>query len=258
VVEVFFIGAHLFSENCSGSDGLQKGLMPSVSNAGAVFVTLYLGEGYIAAMRLAKFIGKQAASPSGLFGQFLMTRILNRVNVNMNRFALDRADLSASDYLLELGCGGGGLAKRALTKSDCGYVMGIDTSVASIKHCNRRLRRSVHAQRACFELAQAEQLPIADASYTCVISSSTVYFFTDLKQVLLECQRVLKSDGKMVLCFNDASWLQRQSFARQGFRSYEVVAIESLLESIGFENISTEQRQDALQGLIHCTIASRS
>ena len=57
-------------------------------------------------MPLATFIGKQAASPSGLFGQFLMTRILNRVNINMNRFALDRADLSTGEYLLELGCGG--------------------------------------------------------------------------------------------------------------------------------------------------------
>jgi cyclopropane fatty-acyl-phospholipid synthase-like methyltransferase len=209
-------------------------------------------------MPLATFIGKQAASPSGLFGQFLMTRILNRVNINMNRFALDRADLSTGEYLLELGCGGGDLAQRALKKSDCGYVMGIDASVASIKHCNRRLRRAVHAQRACFKLAKAEQIPIADASYTCVISSSTVYFFSDLKRVMLECQRVLKADGKMVLCFNDARWLRRQSFARQGFRSYEVAEIESLLESSGFGKISTEQRRDSLQGLIHCTIASRS
>ena len=208
-------------------------------------------------MMLATFLGKQAAYPRGFFGQFLMTRLLNRVNINMNRFALDRAELCSADSLLDLGCGGGDLVHRALKQRGCDQVMGIDASHASVKHCRHRMRRAIRAQKAHFEVATAVQIPSAQKSFSCVTSSSTIYFFCDLAKAFLECRRVLKTRGKFVICFNDAAWLRKQAFAKQGFRCFEVEEVETLLKANGFGHVSTEHRQDRLQGLIHCTVATR-
>jgi SAM-dependent methyltransferase len=107
------------------------------------------------------------------------------------RAILQALALRRGDHLLELGCGGGLLLRDALASG--AWATGIDHSEEMVRLARER------APGAEVQLACAEQLPFADASFSAVAMSVVFFFFERPELVLRECRRVLRADGRIAV-----------------------------------------------------------
>jgi SAM-dependent methyltransferase len=99
--------------------------------------------------------------------------------------------LGPGDRLLEIGCGGGALLRKAVA---CGAtVTGIDHSEEMVALARER------APGADVLLARAEALPCADAAFTAVAMSVVFMFLSDPAAVLRECRRVMTPGGRLAI-----------------------------------------------------------
>lgn len=110
--------------------------------------------------------------------------------------------------VLEYGCGTGGhafpLAERGAN------VTGIDISDVAVDRARQRIDGS---HRLRFEVADAEALPFADATFDLVCGTSILHHL-DLPKALLEIRRVLRQGGRGVFYepvgYNPAANLYRR------------------------------------------------
>ncbi|MEI7880760.1 MAG: methyltransferase domain-containing protein [bacterium] len=125
-------------------------------------------------------------------------------------FGLDRVirrevvailSLKGSEKVLDVGCGTGTLTRQiagALPDSEQSCVVGVDAATAMIDVARRKAKR---LPNVAFEAALAEQLPFADGSFDCAVS--TMFFHhinADLKtRALNEIWRTLVPGGKTVI-----------------------------------------------------------
>ena len=72
-----------------------------------------------------KFIARQLANPSGLFGRQVTVRWLTKANAPMNKLTLDQLNLQPHDRILEVGFGGGDLLEQIMATRPCDYVAGV-------------------------------------------------------------------------------------------------------------------------------------
>jgi SAM-dependent methyltransferase len=95
---------------------------------------------------------------------------------------------------LELGCGGAQFGLRVAARG--ARVMGLDFSEKQLRHAVRNIENS----RARFPLvrADAEQLPLADASFDLVFCDHGATSFTDPARTFPEVGRVLRPGGRFV------------------------------------------------------------
>jgi ubiquinone/menaquinone biosynthesis C-methylase UbiE len=107
------------------------------------------------------------------------------------RAILDALALGPGDHLLEIGCGGGLLARDAFATGAA--VTGIDHSEEMVE-----LARA-NAPGAELLVASAEQLPFEAASFTAIAMSVVFFFFADPVGVLRESLRVARPDARLAV-----------------------------------------------------------
>lgn len=71
-------------------------------------------------------------------------------------------------------------------------AFGVDVAFAPLKIAKKR---GIHVIQA-----RAEELPIKENSFSCVMFIVTMPFIKDLTKALSEAKRVLKDDGKIIIC----------------------------------------------------------
>jgi SAM-dependent methyltransferase len=69
------------------------------------------------------------------------------------------------------------------------------------------------------------------------VSVNSLYFRPDAARAMREIARVLKSGGRLVLCFEPAEELRKWPGHRHGFRLFEVEEVKGLMEAAGFGGI---------------------
>jgi SAM-dependent methyltransferase len=107
------------------------------------------------------------------------------------RAVLACLELTASDHLLEIGCGGGLLLRDALRAG--AQVTGLDHSDEMVRLARER------APGAEVLLADADALPFGADAFTAVAMSVVFFFFDRPLAVLGECRRVLRPGGRLVV-----------------------------------------------------------
>jgi ubiquinone/menaquinone biosynthesis C-methylase UbiE len=110
--------------------------------------------------------------------------------------------------VLEVGCGAGvDLARFAKGGA---AVTGVDLTESAIA-----LARTNFAQQTLegrFEVADAEHLPLADASFDLVYAHGVVQYTAHPERLVEECYRVLKPGGQAIFqVYNRVSWLNALS-----------------------------------------------
>jgi arsenite methyltransferase len=199
-----------------------------------------------------KFMARQLAHPSGLFGRLFTARWLDKANVAMNKLTLDQLSIKPEDRVLEVGFGGGDLLEQILSTQPSKYVAGIDLSVDMVNVVRRRLRRYILDGKAEVRCGDIEALPFGDGEFTKLCSVNTLYFWRDPSAALAECRRVLKRDGRILLCFNSKEDLALWPGHKHGFRLYDLAEVEDLLKLAGFTAIEVTSAKDSEQGVIYC------
>lgn len=181
-----------------------------------------------------------------------MARWLDKASLTMNRRTLEQLFIQPEDRVLEVGFGGGDLLERILSCAPVEYAAGVDLSADMVHVVGRRLRRYIRDGKAEVRRGDIEALPFGDAEFTKLCSVNTLYFWRSPSSALLECRRVLRRGGRIVLCFNSKEDLTLWPGHKHGFRLFEVSEVEDLLKTAGFSSIEVVSARDAEQGLFYC------
>ena len=118
-----------------------------------------------------------------------------RLNVTIAEALCDAAGLHAGERVLDVACGSGTAALVAARRY-C-EVTGIDYVPALIDRA--RDRAAVDGLDARFEVADAQEMPFADASFDAVLSVYGVQFAPDQQQAADQMLRVCRPGGRIAL-----------------------------------------------------------
>lgn len=105
--------------------------------------------------------------------------------------------LTPTDYMIEVGCGGGAFLKDAL-KSGC-RAAAIDHSEDMVAVAKDLNSDAIGARRLEVLQSKAYPLPYPDETFSCAVSTSVFGFIDDPKSFLSEIHRVLRAGGRLVL-----------------------------------------------------------
>jgi ubiquinone/menaquinone biosynthesis C-methylase UbiE len=189
-------------------------------------------------MNVAKFIAAQLRQPSGFFGQYVMVHLLNRINVSINILALETLRLDPRDHVMEVGFGGGDLISRMSCVLNQGRITGVDYSREAVEVCTKRFASLIRAGMIDLHCANVAELPFAPSTFTKVCTVNTIYFWPDPLAVLRQIHRVLKEDGKLVVCFSPRTVMEnRGKIIQHGFRLYEPEEVTALFKETDFRDV---------------------
>ena len=107
---------------------------------------------------------------------------------------VDFTDLPETGRMLDVGSGTGSLAFAIAERKARVQVLGIDPSQEYVAYA---VSKNPFADRASFEVGDAQQLSFPDASFDAALSLLVFNFIPDPKRALLELRRVTKPGGKL-------------------------------------------------------------
>ena len=108
--------------------------------------------------------------------------------------AFEALALTATDRLLDVGCGTGAATRAASVVA--AYAVGIDLSSEMLREA---AQRTDGFENVAFIRADAEALPFADASFTAAICTNSFHHYPDPARAIREIVRVLAPGGRLVV-----------------------------------------------------------
>jgi len=112
------------------------------------------------------------------------------------RAILEGLALRRDDVLLEVGCGGGALLKRALA-SGC-QAAAVDHSADMLKVASQANARAIAAGHLQLRFGDATALPFANGRFTCAVMSGVLPWLPDPTNAFREVFRILRPGGRFV------------------------------------------------------------
>jgi SAM-dependent methyltransferase len=159
------------------------------------------------------------------------------------RVILAELALSADDYLLEVGCGGGALLKAAL-ESGC-RAAAIDHSAEMVRLARQTNAAAIAAGRLEVIQGDARSLPFPDATFTRAAMTGVLGFLPDPVAAFAEIRRVLRNGGRFVGLGSDPE-LRGTPGAPEPMASrlrfYEADELESMGRAAGFADVRVLRR----------------
>lgn len=152
------------------------------------------------------------------------------------RLAVDIASVSATDRVIDIGCGPGGAVRAAARRG--AHAIGVDPAPVML-----RVARAVTRGKAGVEWAEgtAENLPVPTGSATVVWSLATVHHWKDATKGLSEAHRVLAPGGR-VLAIERQVQPGATGVASHGWTEQQAESFAALCRTAGFGNVRVEGR----------------
>jgi len=117
------------------------------------------------------------------------------------RWVFDQLDLPEKCRILELGCGPGYLWLENRDRIPAEWEITLsDLSLGMVREAKENLRES--RQCSVFKVIDAQQLPVADASFDGVIANHMLYHVPVIDRALSEIRRVLRPGGRFYAATN--------------------------------------------------------
>jgi ubiquinone/menaquinone biosynthesis C-methylase UbiE len=107
---------------------------------------------------------------------------------------LERAGVQPAERVLDVGCGSGVMLAELHRRNPAARLTGIDLLPPMLDIARRRLPAAVDLQ-----IATAENLPFADATFDVLLSANVIHYLKDPGAALSEWSRVLRSGGRLVI-----------------------------------------------------------
>jgi len=104
---------------------------------------------------------------------------------------VDWLGMPAAAAWLDVGSGSGALAETVLERALPSRVHGIDMSPGFVEHAKSRITDA----RATFVTADAEQIPVSDASFDAAVSGLVLNFVPHPERAVLEMARAVRPGG---------------------------------------------------------------
>jgi ubiquinone/menaquinone biosynthesis C-methylase UbiE len=108
-------------------------------------------------------------------------------------------DVQPGEQVLEIGFGTGHALVEMATACGSEKVSGIDISEGMLEKAREKITKAGLEEHVDLQLGNALQLPYEDNHFDATLLSFTLELFEtdEIPQVLAECQRVLRSDGRL-------------------------------------------------------------
>lgn len=183
---------------------------------------------------------RRARRPSGLQARATYRDPLyHRPNF---RAILAALALTAGDYLLEVGCGGGAFLEEVL-RSGC-RAAAVDHSADMVRLAREVNREAIAAGRLDIVEARADRLPFPDAVFTCAVMTGVIGFLSDPVAALAEIRRTLRDGGRLAL-FTGSPEMRGTPAAPEPIAGrlyfYEDVDLVRLAREAGFAEVRVER-----------------
>ena len=184
---------------------------------------------------------RQLGKPEGAVGVEIALR-MNALNRRINEAVHDRLELTAGMRVLEIGFGNGRLLPALMRRAEGLDYVGVDVSPTMVEEARRFNAPLVAAGRAAFHLADAERLPVADASCDRVFAVNVVYFWPDPTRPLSEIRRAVRLDGVSVVAASapGIATLMPDLRPEFGFHLRDDRTLVALHEAAGFGRVEVE------------------
>ncbi|MDQ3327660.1 MAG: class I SAM-dependent methyltransferase [Chloroflexota bacterium] len=159
------------------------------------------------------------------------------------RWLFDQLDLPSDARVLELGSGPGTLWVENQDRVPDGWRVTLtDLSAGMVDEACGKLHEGMN--HVAFQVADAQNLPFANATLDAVIASHMLYHVPDRQRALREIARVLVPGGELYAATNGASNLDRiKTLKRTYFPRYAATDEESRLEGFTLENGAAQVRE---------------
>lgn len=153
------------------------------------------------------------------------------------RLAVDLAEVSENDRVVDIGCGPGSAVREAARRG--ARATGVDPSSVLL-----RLARAV-TRDATVEWAEgtAENVPLPDGSATVLWSLATVHHWKDVGLGLGEAHRVLAPKGRL-LAIERRSQPGATGLASHGWTQQQAESFATQCRAAGFGDVAIDQRGD--------------
>ena len=118
-------------------------------------------------------------------------RFMGRWSRTLARAFVQFANVQAGDSVLDVGSGTGAVAAAVAAVSPSSRIVGIDPAAGFVEFAQARHGGNL----VRFEVADAQQLPFADRSFTRTLSLLNLNFIPDPRKALQEMSRVTQAGG---------------------------------------------------------------
>lgn len=205
----------------------------------------------------SKILSSQARKPTGFIGRYLMTKIFNEGNADLNYFVKECLHLRPDDKVFEVGFGTGQLIKEIAAATTEGQVEGIDFSAAMLEQARKANRQSIADGKVCLHQGNCTELPAEANCFDKLCSINTIYFFEEPENYLKEMHRILKPNGTIAIGFRDDEQMNKLNLDMEVFTTYSKDEVANLLISAGF--IETKiMAKDSNPFVSYCAIGKKA
>ena len=205
----------------------------------------------------SRVLSLQARKPSGIIGRYLMTKIFNNGNADLNSFVKELLDLQKEDRVLEIGFGPGKLINEIANITTKGVVEGVDFSQTMLKQAEKVNKQHISKRKVKLHQGECSALPFDNDSFDKLCSTNTLYFWKEPKKYFSEMFRVTKSGGKIVIGFRDDEQMSNLNLSEDIFHSYTQTEVIDLLSDAGFSGSHIKEKEGK-PFLSYCAVATKA
>ena len=191
---------------------------------------------------------KNTAYPSTTFWGKLMLAGMNHGHQKMALWCIENhIKLSGNEDVLDIGCGGGQNIANFLKRTK-GKVHGIDYSPASVAKSLKKNKKAVTEKRSEIVQANVSAIPFENKTFDLVTAFETIYFWENIINDFKEVKRVLKPNGKFVVC-NESSKMEGNERWTNilDMNIYTAEEIVDTMQQAGFADVKSYKKENTQQ-----------
>lgn len=181
------------------------------------------------------------AKPQGEAGELMLKR-MGISHKNVTEWALSYLDIDGSEWVLDVGCGGGDALKKMSARITDGKLFGVDYSEVSVELSKKNNIADVESGKTEIIQADVANLPFGDNIFDVIYTIESFYFWKNQIDCLKEVRRVLAPDGVFMIIADihgDAELSEEEisNIKKYNLFNPTLVQFRELLEKSGFSYI---------------------
>lgn len=186
------------------------------------------------------------AKPQGEAGE-LMLKQMGVTHKNVTEWALSYLDIDGSEWVLDIGCGGGDALKKMSARITNGKLFGVDYSEISVELSKKNNIADVESGKMEIIQAGAEHLPFNNDVFDVIYTIESFYFWGNNPNCLKEIRRVLAPDGVFMIIADIYGDAELSAEDVENVKKYNLfnptkAEFKELLEKSGFSYIQVHTK----------------